>query len=299
VLPTLLRGGTVVLTSGFEPDRWLRIVQEERINFAFVVPTMLYGILDGASPEKSKLGSLETIAYGGAPTSTSRLLEAIERIGPIFQQVYGQTEVAGTATSLRRDEHDADQVEVLSSCGRAVVGAEVVVMDAEGIVAPIGDVGEMCVRTRAAMLGYRNRPTETAEALRDGWVHTGDMARRDDRGFFYLVDRKKDMIISGGYNIYSREVEAALEEHPAVEAAAVIGVPDEKWGEAVCAVVVRSPGESASEAELSEHVRERKGTMFAPKSIRFMDELPMTSLGKVDKKVLREPYWAGSGREIH
>jgi fatty-acyl-CoA synthase len=299
VLPVLLRGGTVVLMPGFDPDAWLRIVQEERINYAFVVPTMIYALLDNAKPEDYHLGSLGAVAYGAAPTSIPRLLEAIDRIGPVMHQVYGQSEVAGTATSLRSDEHDPRRPERLGSCGRAVVGADVAVLNDEHVRLPIGEVGELCVLTRAAMSGYRNRPEETAESMRDGWIHTGDMAYRDDAGFFYLVDRKKDVIISGGFNVYSREVEDALAELPCVASVAVIGIPDAKWGEAVCAVVVRQGGDIVREADLIQHVRDRKGPVFAPKSIQFLDELPVTPLGKIDKKQLREPFWKDHGRNIH
>ena len=299
VLPILLRGGTVVLMSAFDPEHWLRTVEEEQINYAFVVPTMLYALLDQASLDRFDLSSLQTVSYGAAPTSPVRILEAIDRIGPVFQQVYGQTEVAGVGTTLRRDDHDPRSPERLASCGRSVVGAEVAVLAESTDPVPDGDVGELCIRTRAAMRGYRNLPAETAEVMRDGWVRTGDMARRDDDGFIYLVDRKKDMIISGGFNIFSREVEAVLEQHSGVESVAVIGVPDEKWGEAVCAVVVRKPGTTASEAELTEHVRIRKGGMYVPKSIIFEEVLPTTALGKIDKKILREPYWGKQTREIH
>jgi fatty-acyl-CoA synthase len=299
ILPTLLRGGTVVLMSAFDPEHWVRLVQDEQINLGFLVPTMLYSILDHASVETANLSSLETVTYGAAPTSPARLIEAIDRVGPVFQQVYGQTEIIAVGTSLRRDEHDPSRPDLLTGCGRAVVGAQVAVLGEQGDALPAGEIGELCVRTRAMMLGYRNRPEETAAAIRDGWVRTGDMAHQDDRGFFYLVDRKKDMIISGGHNIYSREVEDALADHPAVADAAVIGIPHEKWGEAVCAVVVRRPDHAVNEAELTSFVRDRKGSLYAPKMISFVEALPVTTTGKVDKKVLRAPYWSDLERSIN
>lgn len=186
----------------------------------------------------------------------------------------------------------------LASCGRAVVGAVVVVLDEDGNEVPAGEVGELCVRTRGAMLGYRNLPEETAAVLRDGWVRSGDMARQDDEGFFYLVDRKKDMIISGGFNVYAREVEDVVSTHPSVASVAVIGIPDDKWGEAVCAIVVPREGQSVDPAELTAFVKERKGSLHAPKSVKFVDVLPTTAVGKIDKKVLREPYWAGQSRQV-
>jgi fatty-acyl-CoA synthase len=299
VVPTLLRGGTVVLMSAFDPSAWLHLVESEHINYAFVVPTMLYSLLDEPSLKTRNLSSLHTVNYGAAPMAPTRLKEGIDRIGPVFQEVYGQTEVLGVGTTLRRDEHDVDDLELLTSCGRSVAGAEVQVFDESMERVEAGEVGELCIRTRAAMIGYHNRPEESAQALRNGWVCTGDMARQDDRGFFYLVDRKKDMIVSGGYNVFSREVEASLETHPAVKDVAVIAIPDEKWGEAVCAVVVRRSSVTASEPELVAHVRSSKGSIYAPKKIVFADDLPTTALGKVDKKALREPYWQGHTRSIH
>lgn len=299
ILPTLLRGGTVVLMDSFDPANWLGLVQQERINYAFIVPTMLYALLDAGKPEDFDLTSLEAVTYGAAPTDPTRLVEAMTRIGPVFQQVFGQTEVISIGTSLRRDEHDANQPDRLASCGRAVVGAKVAVLTEGGEHLPPGEVGELAIQTRAAMTGYRNRPEETTQVLRDGWVRTGDMALQDDQGFFYLVDRKKDMVISGGMNVYSREVEDVLGAHPAVASAAVIGIPHPKWGEAVCAVVVRHRGHDASATELIDFVKKRKGGIYSPKSVVFVDALPLTGTGKVDKKALRAPYWNTQTRGIN
>lgn len=299
VLATLLRGGTVVLLPSFDPEGWLRAVHEHRVNYAFAVPTMIYALLDMKIPAGYDLSCLETLAYGAAPMSPARLIEAQEKFGHVFLQVYGQTENAGSATSLRRDEHAADRPHLMASCGRAVVGAQVTVLDDDGNEVPTGEVGELCVRTRAAMLGYRNLPDETEAVLRDGWLRSGDLARQDDEGFFFIVDRKKDMIISGGFNIYAREVEDILTTHPAVSAAAVIGVPDDKWGEAVSAIVVTGDGQSLDPAELIAFVRERKGPMYAPKTVQFVNRLPTTTVGKIDKNALRAPYWSEQPRKVH
>ena len=299
ILPTLLRGGSVVLMDSFDPSNWLRHVERERINYAFIVPTMLYALLDDGNPEKYDLTCLEAVTYGGAPTDPTRLIEAMTRIGPVFHQVFGQTEVISVGTSLRRDEHDPRNPRRLASCGRAVVGAQVAVLAEDGEAVATGEVGELSVRTRAAMLGYRNRPEETAQVLRDGWVRTGDMAYQDDEGFFYLVDRKKDMIISGGMNVYSREVEDVLGAHPGVANAAVIGIPHPRWGEAVCAIVVRHHGQDPTAAELTDFVRQRKGGLYSPKTVVFADALPLTGTGKVDKKHLRAPYWGSRSRGIN
>jgi len=179
------------------------------------------------------------------------------------------------------------------------VGAsQVRLLDDAGREVPVGEIGEICVRGPLVMQGYWNKPEETARALRHGWLYTGDMARRDADGFIYIVDRSKDMIISGGFNVFPREVEDVLTRHPAVAAAAVIGVPDAKWGEAVKAVVVLKPGSSAHPEELIALVREHKGPVQAPKSVDFVDALPVTGLGKLDKKALRAKYWAGQARGV-
>jgi fatty-acyl-CoA synthase len=299
VLPTLARGGTVVTLPAFDPEQWLRTVQTERISCALTVPTMLHAILDHTKPEDHDLSSLQTILYGAAPMSPTRLLEAHERIGPVFQQIYGQTENVGTATTLRRDEHDPADPERLASCGRSILGVDVAVLDDDGNEVPAGDNGELAVRGRATMLGYQNLPDETAAAFHDGWLRSGDMARRDDDGFFYIVDRKKDMIISGGFNIYAREVEDILTTHPAIANAAVIAIPDDKWGEAVHAVIVTRPGMTVDQHELADYVKSRKGAMYAPKSLETVDTLPTNAVGKTDKQQLRDPYWAGQDRQVH
>ena len=299
VLPTLARGGTVVTLPGFDPEQWLRTVETERINCAVTVPAMLHAILDNTKPEDHDLSSLQTIMYGAAPMSPTRLLEAQDRIGPVFQQIYGQAENVGTATTLRRDEHDPTNPERLASCGRSVIGMDVAVLDDNGDEVPAGEIGELAVRGRATMLGYQNLPDETAAAFHDGWLRSGDMARTDDDGFFYIVDRKKDMIISGGFNIYAREVEDVLTTHPAIANAAVIGIPDDKWGEAVHAIIVTRPDMTVNQRELAEYVKSRKGAMYAPKSLEAVDTLPTTTVGKTDKHQLRAPFWVGQARQVH
>lgn len=300
VLPVLLRGGTVVLHRGFDPNAWLTSVTRERINYAFSVPTMIYALLDAARPEDYDLSSLENITYGAAPMAPSRLEEAHERIGPVFQQIYGQTETVGMGTSLSRDEHDPLAARhLLDSCGRPVAGVRVEILDGDDRPVRPGDVGEICLRTRSAMTGYLNRPEETAATLRGGWVHSGDMGRRDDLGYIYIVDRLKDMIISGGFNIYAREIEDALTSYPEVAAAAVIGVPDNRWGEAVKAFVVPRPDTSVDPDRLIAAVKEKKGSHQAPKSIEVVDALPLTTVGKVDKKALRAPFWQDAEREVN
>ena len=296
ILPTLLRGGTVVLQAGFDVEKWPAAVQTHRINYVFTIPTVLYALLDHGGLERFDLSSLETVVYGASPMSPSRIDEAQQALGPTLLQGYGQTECVGMATSLLPSEHDPEN---RTSCGRAVAGALVDVLDEDGQPVPNGTVGELCVRSRAVMSGYWKRPAETAEVLRNGWLRTGDMAFRSDAGFFHIVDRKKDMVISGGFNVYPREIEDVLADDPSVSMAAVIGVPDPKWGEAVKAFVVPRPGANPDTDALIATVRARKGPHYAPKSIEVVDQLPLTKVGKIDKKVLRATYWAALERAVN
>jgi fatty-acyl-CoA synthase len=300
IVPTLVRGGTVVLQRTFDPVTWPATVAREHINWTFLVPTMLYALLDQARPQEADLSSLETIMYGAAPISPSRLMEAHEVIGPVFLQAYGQTECVSFATMLRKDEHDPEHnPSLLNSCGRAVLGMRVAVLGEDGEPVPPGAVGEICVRGPGIMKGYHRMPRESAEALSGDWLHTGDLATCDEGGFIYIVDRKKDMIVTGGFNVYSREIEDVIAEVPGVSAVAVIGVPDDKWGEAVKAVVVPRPGEAIDSLAVIEAVKAKKGPHQAPKSVDIVERLPVTSIGKIDKKALRESYWGARQRRVN
>lgn len=300
IVPTLTRGGTVVLNHGFDPERWLDTVARERVNYAFVVPTMLYTLLDRTDPTRYDLSSLETVVYGSAPMSVPRLRDALEVFGPVLAQGYGQSETLGLGTVLRRDEHDpVRHPEVLASCGQPVTGAHVALLDDDGQEVPDGGVGELCLRAGFTMNGYWGQPALTAEALRDGWLHTGDLATRDDRGFLYVVDRKKDMIISGAFNIYPRDVEEVIAADAAVSAVAVIGVPDDRWGEAVNAFVVARPDRAVDVDGLKAAVRDRRGAHQVPKQVHLVDALPLTAIGKVDKKALRARFWADRTRAVN
>jgi len=298
IMPTLLSGGTVILQRRFEPAAWLQAVAAERANLSLLVPAMIYALLDHPQLESTDLSSLETVIYGASAISPSRLAEALGRIGPVFCQLYGQTESAGQGTSLWRSHHDPSDLQRLSSCGRTMPFNRVAVLDEEDQPAPDGSPGEMCIQGPAVMEGYWKQPELTAAALAGGWLHTGDIGVRDEDGFFYIVDRKKDMIVSGGFNVFPREVEDVLARHEAVSAVAVIGVPDDRWGEAVKALVVLRPGARAEAEELIALVREHKGPVYAPKTVEFLEALPMTPVGKADKKVLRAQYWAGRERQV-
>jgi fatty-acyl-CoA synthase len=299
VIPTLLRGGTVVIEQGFDPGRLLDIIEAERINCFSALPTMIYALLDHERPETRDLSSLEVIWYATGPMSPVRLAEARERIGPVFAQIYGQTESTGMGTVLPKAAHETASLEQLASCGRPMVGTRVRLIDDDGHDVPGGEVGEIALQGRGVMLGYKNLPAETESALKGGWLHTGDLARQDDDGLFYIVDRKKDMIISGGFNIYASEVEHALTGHPSVGSAAVIGVPDGRRGEMVTAFVVGRPGHDVDILALQDHVKQVKGSMYAPKEIVVVDSLPLTAIGKIDKKALRAPYWRDATRNVH
>ena len=299
VVPALLRGGFVVCEPGFDEEAMLAAIERHRITATFLVPTMIYRLLDHPKTKATDISSMETIIYGAAPMSPRRLQEGCDVFGPVFFQLYAQYEAPNTITMLTKDHHDPAHPERLSACGMPLAGLQFALLDEDGAAVPAGAVGEICVRGPLVMQGYWNKPEETAHAFRHGWLHTGDMARRDEHGFHYIVDRAKDMIISGGFNVYPREIEDVLTTHPAVSQAAVIGVPDGDWGEAVKAVVVKKPGETVSEAALIALVREKKGPVYAPKTVDFAVEIPVTSLGKPDKKTLRAPYWQGKERQVN
>jgi fatty-acyl-CoA synthase len=260
---------------------------------------MIYVMLDHPRMSSADLASLDVLYYGAAAMSPSRLQEGIERLGPVFFQFYGQAECPMTITVLRKEEHRLGDLARLATCGRPVPWLDVALLDDEGQVVDQGAPGEICVRGPLVMKEYLNKPEQTAEAFRFGWLHTGDVARADEEGFYTIVDRKKDMIVTGGFNVFPRELEDVLSSHPAVSAAAVIGIPDEKWGEAVKAVVVRRPGADVVEEELIALVKERKGSVSAPKSVDFVDAIPLSPLGKPDKKALRTRYWGDSVRQVN
>jgi len=298
-IPTLLRGGSLIVMPYFTPDGFLETVQEHRVTATMLVPTMLYTLLDNPRLDEFDLSSLDTVFYGAAAASPTRLKEAIERFGKIFFQFYGQAECPMTITVLRKDEHDPDDLARLATCGRPVPWVDVALLDDEGNRVARGEPGEICVRGPLVMGGYWNKPEETAAAFEFDWLHTGDVAREDEQGFFTIVDRKKDMIVSGGFNVFPREIEDVLGTHPAVSQSAVIGVPDEKWGESVKAIVVLRPGQTATPDELIALVKDAKGSHYAPKTVDFVEEIPLSPLGKPDKKALRAQYWGGAQRQVN
>ena len=287
--PVLMRSGTVIMHAGCDVKTFCSLVERHRVNCTFMVPTMIYVLLDSPVRQDHDLSSLETLIYGAAAMAPARLIEGISELGPIFMQLYGQSEAPMAMTVLHKHEHDpVNHPQRLSSCGTPVVGIQLDLLDEEGQSVPIGEVGEICVRGPLVMQEYINKPQENAHAFRHGWLYSGDLARRDADGYLYIVDRSKDMIISGGFNVYPREIEDVLSTHPAVAAVAVVGVPHDKWGEAVHAVVVWRAGQSADWGELAEQVRAKKGAIHVPKYFHAVEQLLTTGLGKVDKKAIRQ-----------
>jgi fatty-acyl-CoA synthase len=245
---------------------------------------------------------LETVYYGASAMNPVRLGEAIRRFGPIFAQYYGQSEAPMVITYLAKGDHDEKR---LTSCGRPTLFARTALLGEDGNPVPRGEVGEICVSGPLLCGGYWNLPEATAELFKDGWMHTGDLAREDEDGFWYIVDRTKDMIVTGGFNVFPREVEDVVAEHPSVAQVCVIGTPDEKWGEAVTAVVVLRPDAPSDEesvavmtAEIQTAVKERKGSVQSPKQVIVVDSVPVTALGKPDKKTVRAQFWEGVSRAV-
>ena len=279
----LYAGAENVLAREFDPPAILRLIAEFGVTKAFFVPAMILFLLQAPQCAGTDFSSLELITYGASPAPIELLRNALKTFGCGLAQVYGLTETTGAITYLPPEDHGEHAVERLKSCGKPMAGVEIKIFDAAGRELPPGEVGEVVCRTPQVMLGYWNLPEATQAAARDGWFHTGDAGYLDRDGYLYIYDRVKDMIISGGENIYPAEVENALFGHPAIADVAVIGVPDEKWGESVKAIVVRKSGVELTAAEL----------------IDFVEALPRNPTGKILKRELRKPYWAGQDRQVH
>ncbi|MEV5652331.1 fatty-acid--CoA ligase FadD8 [Nocardia sp. NPDC052254] len=290
-LPVVVLGGQCVVLPRFDAGEVLRAIEEHRISATMLVPSMLYALLDHPDIDKRDLSSLETVYYGASSIDPARLTQAIERFGPIFAQYYGQSEAPMAISYLGKGEHDQAR---LTSCGRPSVALRTALLDTDGNRVERGEAGEICVSGPLLAGGYLNLPEVTAETFHDGWLRTGDLAREDEDGFWHIVGRSKDMIVTGGFNVFPREVEDVIGAHPRVSGVAVVGVADAKWGEAVTAVVVLTPGTSDDPAavatvidEIGAEVKRRKGSVQAPKHVLFVDALPLTGLGKIDKKAVR------------
>jgi acyl-CoA synthetase (AMP-forming)/AMP-acid ligase II len=302
-LALTMTGATQVLLRPhkFDPANFCATVQRYRVTNAWLVPTQIKMLLNYEELEKWDLSSLRWIVYGGAPMYVEDLKQALRRIGRVFVQIYAQGETPMTATYLRREDHVLEGAEAarLASCGHARSGLEVRVLDEQDRELPRGQTGQLCVRGPSVMKGYWERPEETAETLGNGWLHTGDVGYMDDHGYAYILDRTKDMIISGGANVYPREVEEVLLRHPDVLETCVVGVPHEVWGEAVKAIVVLRPGASVTEQELTRFVGEHVADYKKPRSVDFVDEIPKNAYGKVPRRELRARYWDHRARVSH
>jgi long-chain acyl-CoA synthetase len=300
----LYHGCRTVVLRDIDPAQILQVIPRYRVTNAFMVPAVIQFLLMTPGVESTDFSSLRTLVYGASPITDKVLVTGIETFGCEFIQVYGLTETTGAITQLDGDEHDPEgRPHLLRSCGRPYPWVEMRAVDATGADVPAGEVGELWTRSHQNMAGYWNNPSATAEAVTpDGWFRTGDAGYIDADGYIYLHDRVKDMIVSGGENVYPAEVENVLMKHPAVDDVAVIGVPDERWGEAVKAIVVLSPDAGVSadeiEADLIAFARDSLAGYKLPKSVDVTDVLPRNPSGKLLKRELREPYWAGVERRV-
>ena len=300
IVPTLMAGGAIGFAEsrGFDSFALCATVERHRVTHTFLVPTMLATLLEqdpGDFPKR--LSSIRTLGYGSSPIPSERLRALVAKYGPIFIQLYGMAEIASIGTLLRKQDHVRaldDQPQLLASCGQPSLATTVRVVDAEGADVQPGEQGEIIFGGPHTMLGYFREPERTGKALIAGWLHSGDVGRVDEQGYYYIVDRIKDLIIRGGYNLAPSEVERVLYTHPAVLDAAVVGVPDEKWGEAVLAVVSLKPGTSATPDELLQVCRASAlSSIKQPERVEIVDAVPKNTIGKIDKKAVRERYWAG------
>ncbi|MDF3882636.1 class I adenylate-forming enzyme family protein [Cupriavidus basilensis] len=301
-LPCTARGGTVVVLTKADPAALVEAIEKHRVSEFFLPPTVIYRLLDMPGIGEHDYSSLKYFICGAAPMSAEKLRRAMAVFGPVMMEAYGQTEAPGSIAIKRPEENFsggeiADEARLLS-CGRPGPLVRVAIMNTRNEPLATGETGEICVRGDLVMKGYYKAPEKTAEAIIDGWLHTGDIGHIDGNGYLRITDRKKDMVITGGFNVYPSEVEQVIWAHPAVQDCAVIGVPDATWGEAVKAVVELNPGMDVSGEELIALCKERLGSVKAPKSVDFVSTLPRSPNGKVLKKDLRTPYWTAQNRSI-
>jgi acyl-CoA synthetase (AMP-forming)/AMP-acid ligase II len=297
ILPVFFKGGTNLTQNLPDLKTFCETVQKEKLTSTLLIPTLLYLFLETDFHTQYDLSTLETVYYGAAPMSPDKLVALKEKFGNIFLQGYGSTEAWPMITLLSQEEHEGDP-KWLGSAGSPMPGVEIKIMDDDGNEVPIGDTGEIWMRSRPVVQGFFDNPEQTAEEFQDGYWKSGDMGYIDDAGRIYIVDRKKDMIITGGFNVYAIEVEAALNAHPDVLMSAVVGVPHEKWGEAIQAEVVLKEGAKLSEEDLIAFCKEKTSKYKAPKAIAFVEELPTSGVGKVLRREVRQKYWAGKERSV-
>jgi long-chain acyl-CoA synthetase len=295
-------GCTNVIVPAFEPGLVMQTLQDEGITSALLVPTMINMVVNHPELPNYDLSRLRSLLYGASPMPEAVILKAMKVIPHVeFYQAYGQTESSPVITVMGPEYHTTSGPKAgkLTGAGRAVAGIELAILDDDENVLPVGEVGEVCIKGDNVMLGYWNLPDVTADALKGGWLHTGDGGRLDEEGMLFIVDRVKDMIVSGGENVYSAETEQAIYAHPAVAECAVIGIPHESWGEQVHAIVVLKAAQSLTENELMDHCKTLIAGYKCPRSVQFRDEpLPLSGAGKILKKDLRAPFWADEDRNV-
>jgi acyl-CoA synthetase (AMP-forming)/AMP-acid ligase II len=298
--PYFLRGARNVILSRFDPEELQAVAARERVTHLMLVPTMIVRLLESLRPKRHDLSALTRINYGTAPMPVEALRRGIEAFGPIFRGHYGLTEASQPITVLYPWEHvlEGDPAEVarLGSCGRPILGMRLALLDPEGRPQPPGAVGELCIGVEGCVAGsYWNNPEATAETFRAGWLHTGDLARQDEEGYVFVVGRSKDMIITGGLNVYAREVEEALFRHPAIAEAAVVGIPDPEWGESILAFIAPRAGARLDGGEVIRHCQALIAGYKKPRRVEILAELPKNNNGKIDKRLLRQRFLDKSG----
>ncbi len=291
--------GTVVINRKPDINSMLKLIQDEKCTHINAVPTLYGWMLQGADVDAYDLSSLRLITYAGSPFPQELLKQCISKFGPIFEQAYAMTECIG-GTFLLKEDHvlEGDRSKLLASAGKPCVIVDVSVKDEDDNDLPSGEIGEIVIRGKSMMMGYWKNPELTAQAIRNGWYHTGDLGYLDEDGYLFLVDRKADMIVTGGENVYPKEVEDVLYQHPAVAMAAVVSAPDAKWGERVQAAVVLKPDQDASQEDLIAHCKEHLAGYKCPKAVEFWDQLPTTPVGKILRKDVKKKFWEGRDRSI-
>jgi acyl-CoA synthetase (AMP-forming)/AMP-acid ligase II len=300
--PLMASGATSVLVDSTDPGEIFDRIARHRVTTLFLPPTMIYKLLAHPDVRRGDYDSLEMLLYAAAPMSVEKLKEACDVFGPVLAQSFGQAEAPMVCTTFGVDDHmrclAAQDDARLASCGRPGLLSELAIMSPDGELLPAGETGEIVVRGDLVMQGYYKNPEETAAATRNGWHRTGDVGRADAEGYYYITDRVRDMIISGGFNIFPGEIEQVIWSHPAVQDCAVIGVPDDLWGEAVTAVVELKPGREIVAAEVIDLCKRRLGSVKAPKQVHIVSALPRSAVGKVLKREIREQFWAGRQRRV-
>jgi acyl-CoA synthetase (AMP-forming)/AMP-acid ligase II len=300
VLPFWVRGGVAGVLPGFVPADYCAAVEAWRPDAINLVPTMIGMLLEMPDIAVRDFSSIQTIVYGASPMPRATLRRGLELWGPRFTQYYGQSEAPLCISVLTKGDHEGPEADGrLLSCGRVSLDCEIKLVDEEGRTVPEGSPGEILVRAPFAMTGYHDAPVLNAQTMTpDGWIHTRDVGQFDEYGYLYLVDRTSDMIVSGGYNVYPREVEDVLTGHAAVREAVVVGLPDEKWGEVVTAFVVLRDGNQAEPAELIGFAREQLAGYKVPKQVRYLSEVPKSAVGKILRRAVRDPFWEGRERKL-